>query len=294
MRSLLDRHLGEDWWRRASDPATWEALDTVPDAELWEARREQRSELVEFVKDRSGIDRLAERQPRPGIEAAARAFDSDVLTIGFARRNATYKRIGLLSHDPARTLALLGGPQRVQFILAGKAHPSDEEAKRVIQDLYRFKDSRHVAEHVVYLHDYDLGIAARLVRGCDLWLNLPRPPHEASGTSGMKVVINGGLNLSTLDGWWAEAYDGTNGWALSGDVDPDTGAQDARDAAALFDLLEQEVLPAFYDRDPDGLPHAWLTRVRASIRTLAPAFCAGRMLEDYLQRIYAPTTQTSA
>jgi glycogen phosphorylase len=289
MRGLLDRHLGQDWWRRASKPATWEALDAVPDAELWEARREERAELVEFVKDRSGIDRLAERQPRAGIEAAARAFDPDVLTIGFARRTATYKRIGLLTYDPARTLALLAGPQRVQFVLAGKAHPSDEEAKRVVQEMFRFKDAPNVAEHVVYLHDYDLGIAARLVRGCDLWLNLPRPPFEASGTSGMKAVINGGLNLSTLDGWWAEAYDGTNGWALSGEVDPDARAQDARDAAALFGLLEQEVLPAFYDRDPDGLPRSWLERIRASMRTLAPAFCAGRMLEDYVARIYAPT-----
>jgi glycogen phosphorylase len=293
MRELLDRHLGQDWWRSASEPATWEALDRVPDGELWVARREERAELVEFVKDRSGIDRLAERQPRAGIEAAARAFDPDVLTIGFARRTATYKRIGLLIHDPARTLALLAGPQRVQFVLAGKAHPSDEEAKRTVQDLFRFKDAPHVAERVVYLHDYDLGMAARLVRGCDLWLNLPRPPYEASGTSGMKAVINGGLNLSTLDGWWAEAYDGTNGWALSGEVDPDSSAQDARDAAALFGLLEQEVLPAFYDRDQDGLPRAWLDRIRASIRTLAPAFCAGRMLADYVERIYAPT-QTSA
>ena len=184
----------------------------MPDAELWEARREQRSELVEFIKDRSGIDRLAERQPRAGIEAAARAFDSDVLTIGFARRTATYKRIGLLSHDPARTLALLGGPERVQFVLAGKAHPSDEEAKRVVQDLFRFKDSRQVAEHVVYLHDYDLGMAARLVRGSIYGSTSRAPPYEASGTSGMKAVINGGLN---------------------------------------------------------------------SIRTLAPAFCAGRMLADY-------------
>ncbi len=289
MRGVLDRHLGQDWWRSASEPATWEALDAVSDGELWEARRELRAELVEFVKDRSGIDRLAERQPRPGIEAAAHAFDPDVLTIGFARRTATYKRIGLLTYDPGRTLALLGGPQRVQFVMAGKAHPSDEEAKRVVQEMFRFKDAPHVAEHVVYLHEYDLGMAARLVRGCDLWLNLPRPPYEASGTSGMKAVINGGLNLSTLDGWWAEAYDGTNGWALSGEVDPDSGAQDARDAAALFGLLEGEVLPAFYDRDPDGLPRSWLERIRASMRTLAPAFCAGRMLEDYLDRIYAPT-----
>ena len=293
MRGLLDRHLGEDWWQRASDVATWQALEVVSDAELWEARREQRSELVEFVKERSGIDRLAERQPRAGIEAAARAFDPDVLTIGFARRTATYKRIGLLTHDPGRTLALLAGSQAVQFVLAGKAHPSDEDAKRVVQEMFGFKDAPNVAEHVVYLHDYDLGMAARLVRGCDLWLNLPRPPLEASGTSGMKAVINGGLNLSTLDGWWAEAYDGTNGWALEGEVQADHATQDARDAAALYDLLEQEVVPAFYDRDADGLPRSWLARIRASMRTLAPAFCAGRMLEDYLGRVYAPT-QTSA
>jgi glycogen phosphorylase len=290
MRGVLERHIGEAWWRQASTPATWEALDRVPDDELWEARRQQRAELVEFVQERSGIDRLAERQPRAGIEAAAHAFDPDVLTIGFARRTATYKRLGLLRHDPDRALALLAGRHPVQFVLAGKAHPSDEEAKRVVQDLFAFKDAPRVAEQVVYLHDYDLGMAARLVRGCDLWLNLPRPPLEASGTSGMKAVINGGLNLSTLDGWWAEAYDGTNGWALSGEVDPDHGAQDARDAAALYDLLEQQVLPAFHDRDADGLPRSWLARIRASMRTLAPAFCAGRMLDDYVQQIYAPAT----
>jgi len=169
-------------------------------------------------------------------------------------------------------------------------HPSDDEAKRIVQEMFHFKDARNVAEHVVYLHDYDLGMAPRLVRGCDLWLNLPRPPMEASGTSGMKVVINGGLNLSVLDGWWAEAYDGTNGWALSGEVQADHAAQDARDAAALYDLLEQEVVPAFYDRDTDGLPRSWLARIRASMRTLAPAFCAGRMLDDYVQQIYAPAT----
>ncbi len=293
MRRLLDRHLGEAWWRRASEVETWEALDAVPDAELWSARCEQRAELVEFVKQRSGIDRLAERQPRAGIEAAARAFDPGVLTIGFARRNATYKRIHLLINDPDRVFALLTGPHPVQFVLAGKAHPSDEEAKGVVQELFRFKYAPHVAERVVYLHEYDLGMAARLVRGCDLWLNLPRPPLEASGTSGMKAVINGGLNLSVLDGWWAEAYDGTNGWALPGEVDPDPATQDARDADTLYRLLEQEVVPAFYDRDVEGLPPSWLARIRASIRTLAPAFCAGRMLDDYLERIYTPAS-TSA
>jgi starch phosphorylase len=291
MHRLLDRHLGDDWWRGARDAAIWEALDGVSDAELWEARCEQRADLVAFVKERSGIDRLAERQPRPGIEAAARAFDPDVLTIGFARRNATYKRLGLLVHDPGRAIALLSAPEPIQLVLAGKAHPSDEEAKRVVQDLYRIKDVPQVAEHVVYLHEYDLAVGKMLVRGCDLWLNLPRPPLEASGTSGMKAVINGGLNLSVLDGWWAEAYDGTNGWALPGEVQPDSWTQDARDAGTLYRLLEQEVVPAFYDRDDEGLPRAWLARIRASIRTLAPAFSAGRMLEDYVERIYAPESQ---
>ena len=293
MQRLLERYLGEGWWRNASDPATWAALDDVPDAELWSARCEQRAELVEFVKQRSGVDRLAEHQPRAQIEAAARAFDPDVLTLGFARRNATYKRINLLLNDPARALGLLAGPRPIQLVLAGKAHPSDEEAKRVVQDLFRFKDAPYVMERVVYLHDYDLGMAARLVRGCDVWLNLPRPPYEASGTSGMKSAINGGLQLSVLDGWWAEAYDGTNGWALPGEVDADSGAQDARDAEAMYRLMETEVVPAFYERDADGLPRAWLTRMRASLRTLAPGYCTGRMLDDYLRRVYAPADTSS-
>jgi starch phosphorylase len=291
MHRLFDRHLGEDWWRRASDPAVWDALDDVSDTELWEARCEQRADLVAFVKERSGIDRLAERQSRPIIEAASRVFDPDVLTVGFARRNATYKRLGLLIHDPGRAINLLSGSQPMQLVLAGKAHPSDEEAKRVVQDLYRMKDVPHAAERAVYLHEYDLAMGKMLVRGCDLWLNLPRPPLEASGTSGMKAVINGGLNLSVLDGWWAEAYDGTNGWALPGEASHDAWTQDARDAGTLYRLLEQEVVPAFYDRDADGIPRAWLTRVRASLRTLAPAFTAGRMLADYVERIYAPDSQ---
>jgi starch phosphorylase len=289
MHRLLDRHLGEDWWRRASEVAMWEAIDAVPDDELWSARCEQRADLVAFVRERSGIDRLAEHQPREQIEAAARAFDPDALTIGFARRNATYKRLRLFTIMPRRVRDLMAGERSIQFVLGGKAHPSDDEAKRAVQELFRFKTAPNVAERVVYLHEYDLAVAKLLVRGCDLWLNLPRPPLEASGTSGMKVAINGGLNLSVLDGWWAEAYDGANGWALPGEVQFDHGMQDARDAATLYRLLEQEVVPAFYDRDGDGLPTSWLTRIRASIRTLAPAFCAGRMLEDYVERIYAPT-----
>ena len=171
-------------------------------------------------------------------------------------------------------------------MLAGKAHPRDDDAKRVLQSLFGLKHARVVGERVVFLDDYDLASAAWLVRGCDVWLNLPRPPLEASGTSGMKSAINGGLQLSVLDGWWAEAYDGSNGWALPGDIDRDHAAQDERDAETLHSLLADEIVPAFYARDSGGLPPAWLARIRASLRSVAPRFGAGRMLAEYVHGPY--------
>jgi starch phosphorylase len=223
---------------------------------------------------------------REYVQAAARAFDPAVLTIGFARRVATYKRLDLLTHDPEWTLSLLGGERPVQVVLAGKAHPRDEEAKRSLQRLFGLKYAQIVGERVVFLDDYDLSSAAWLVRGCDVWLNVPRPPQEASGTSGMKSVINGGLQLSVLDGWWAEGYDGSNGWGLPGEVDLDHQAQDARDAEMLHRVLEDEVLPAFYERDEHDLPVRWLALMRASLRTLAPRFSASRMLAEYVEGPY--------
>jgi starch phosphorylase len=286
MRALLDRHLGEGWLTRATDPATWAPVDDIPAAELWSARREQRAQLVDFVRDRAVADRLGRDEPRGYAEAAAE-FDPDALTLGFARRLATYKRLDLLVQDAERALHILSGDRPVQVVIAGKAHPRDDGGKRLVQELFAHKLTPGFATHVVYLDDYDLRMAAWLVRGCDVWVNLPRPPLEASGTSGMKSAVNGGLNLSVLDGWWAEAYDGTNGWALSGAVDHDHGAQDARDGAELLRLLESEIAPAFYERDADGIPAAWLARVRASLRTNGPAFGAGRMLEDYEGQIYS-------
>jgi starch phosphorylase len=209
-----------------------------------------------------------------------------VLTIGFARRVATYKRLEILTRDPDWTLRLLDGDRPVQVVLAGKAHPRDEEAKRTLQAVFGLKAARVVGERVVFLDDYDLASGQELVRGCDVWLNLPRPPLEASGTSGMKNVFNGGLQLSVLDGWWAEAYDGTNGWAISGEVDHDHHAQDERDAAAFHHLLDDQVLPAFYDRDESGLPRRWIELMRASLRTLGPMFCASRMLAQYVEGPY--------
>jgi glycogen phosphorylase len=285
MWRLLDRHLGDDWLSRATDPATWAPVDAIPDAELWGVRREQRAQLIEYVRHRAVVDRLARDEPRPYAEAAA-AFDPDVLTIGFARRLATYKRLNLLLQDVDRAIQLVGGDRPIQVLLAGKAHPRDDQGKALVQGLFRMKEAPNFAARVAYLDDYDLRMASYLVRGCDVWINLPRPPLEASGTSGMKNVVNGGLHLSVLDGWWAEGYDGSNGWALSGDVDHDHGAQDARHAAELFRLLEDEVGPEFYARDGSGIPAAWLRRVRNSLRTCGQEFGAGRMLEDYEKKVY--------
>jgi len=286
MRALLDRHLPEDWCERATDPNVWAAVDGIPPDELWQTRGEQRADLIAFVQGRSVADRLVRGDVRGYVDAAARAFDPEVLTIGFARRVATYKRLELLTRDPEWTLRLLDSDRPVQVVLAGKAHPRDEEAKRSLQAVFGLKAAKVVGERVVFLDDYDLATGQALVRGCDVWLNLPRPPLEASGTSGMKNVFNGGLQLSVLDGWWAEAYDGTNGWAISGEVDADHHAQDERDAAAFHGLMDEQVLPAFYERDEGGVPARWIEMMRASLRTLGPLFCASRMLAQYVEGPY--------
>jgi starch phosphorylase len=282
MRALLDEHLGDGWITRAADPQTWAGVDAIGDEVLLAVRRRQRAALVDLVRERIPRDRLGRGEERSFVEAGEVAFDPDVLTIGFARRVATYKRLGLMVHDAQRALSLLRGDRPVQLIIAGKAHPKDEPGKQLIQQLLHLRGAEGTQGRVVFLADYDLASAARLVGGCDVWANLPRPPLEASGTSGMKSVLNGGLQLSVLDGWWAEAYDGANGWALPGEVDADHQAQDARDAATLYRLLEDEIVPEFYAGDG-----AWVRRMRASLRTLAPMFSATRMLADYERKMYA-------
>jgi starch phosphorylase len=210
-----------------------------------------------------------------------------VLTVGFARRLATYKRLYLLTFDRSRALQLLQGQRPIQILIAGKAHPQDEEAKRVVQQqLFPIRSAPVVGRRVCYLEDHDLSMAIQLVRGCDVWMNLPRPPLEASGTSGMKSALNGGLNLGVLDGWWEEACDGTNGWGIGGEESTDHAAQDARDAVALYDLLEHEVVPLFYDRDDRGIPRGWVSRVKRSLATIGPRYSSQRMLGDYLEKAY--------
>jgi starch phosphorylase len=287
MRALLDRHLGEDWLARATDPATWSPVDDIPAAELWEARCAQRAQMIDYVRDRAVHDRLGRDEPQSYAEAAA-GLDPDALTLGFARRLATYKRLHLLVADAERSLRLVAGERPVQLVLAGKAHPRDDDGKRLVQRLFEIKGHPQVGRRVVYLDDYDVALGAAMTRGCDIWVNVPRPPLEASGTSGIKSAVNGGLQLSVLDGWWPEAYDGSNGWAISGEVDHDHGAQDWRHAHELYRLLSEEVVPTFYDRGEDGIPRAWVAKVRAALRTCGPGFAAGRMLADYERKVYAP------
>jgi starch phosphorylase len=284
---LLDSVLGAGWSTRTSDPGMWRAVDDLPADELWATRCEIRAGLVERVRRHSVRDRLLRGEQIDYVEAAAETFDADTLTVGFARRIATYKRLHLLTFDPGRALALLDPPDPLQLLFAGKAHPNDEGAKRVVQQVFSVKGDPRVGRRVAFLENYDLSMATWLVAGCDVWVNLPRPPNEASGTSGMKAALNGGLNLSVLDGWWAEAFDGTNGWDIDGDVDDDEAAQDDRHATRLYDLLEHEVVPLFYRRDVHGVPQGWVDMIKSSLRTLVPRFAATRMLEDYVRDVYA-------
>ena len=292
MRELLDDTLGDGWLSRADDPATWAPVLDIPDTDLWAARVRARRELVEWLRDRDVADRLARDEPRPAVEAATDALDPDRLTIGFARRVAAYKRLPLLYRDLERTASLL---EHAQFAIAGKAHPRDLDAKEKLAGFFAlpWSDVR-IGARMTFVEDYDMSIAARLVSGCDVWLNVPRPPWEASGTSGMKAAMNGAVNASVLDGWWAEAYDGRNGFAIGDpaaaelvEAADEAEARDEADAAALYDVLERQVVPAFSERDADGVPRAWAAMVKASLTTVGPRFCATRMVREYVDRVYA-------
>ncbi len=287
MRALLDRHLGAEWAQQALDATTWDAVLQIPDAELWAARSRQREQLIELVRTRSVIERLGRGHGAERAHAAAGTFSPEVLTVGFARRVATYKRLELLMADVERMAALLDNAQRpVQLVIAGKAHPRDEEGKRLVVRLFENGGQNPgLARRVVFLEDYDMRLGALLTAGCDVWVNLPRPPLEASGTSGMKSAINGGLQLSVLDGWWPEAYDSSIGWAIDGTVDSDHGAQDVRHANELYRLLGEQVVPLYYSRE-QGLPVGWLQMIRRSLMRCGPSFGAGRMVSDYASLIY--------
>jgi glycogen phosphorylase len=286
MQALLERRLAADWRIRLDDASLWERIASIPDAELWAVRQMLRRELVEYARVQSIRVRQARGEAPDYVESAALVFDPDVLTVGFARRVATYKRLHLFMRQFDRGLRLLANEVKaIQVVVAGKAHPQDEEAKQSLRAVLELRRAPHLASRVAFLEDYDLDMARRLVAGVDLWVNVPRPPLEASGTSGMKVVLNGGLNLSVLDGWWIEGYDGETGWAIdSASADP--AMQDDRDAAAMYDLLEHQIVPLFYERDAGGLPRGWIGRIKASMQRLIPRFSADRMVREYATMLY--------
>ncbi len=292
MAQLFDRYIGPRWREDPTDPRVWERASAIPDEELWRTHERRRERLVAFARQRL-VAQLEQRgMPPAEIEAAHEALDPDTLTIGFARRFATYKRATLLLKDPERFMALLCGELPVQFIFAGKAHPHDVEGKEFIRQIVHFARTAGCRNRIVFLEDYDMVMARYLVQGCDVWLNVPRRPLEASGTSGMKAALNGVLNLSTLDGWWAEAYRPQIGWAVgAGETYADTEMQDYIERNALYDLLEKDIIPAFYNRGADNLPREWIARMKASLRELAPIYNTARMVKEYTRRFYFPALE---
>jgi len=290
MFRLYDRHFGTNWHSRSSEPQIWEGIDDVDDGELWETHLNLKSRLVDFVRKRA-IEQAERRgEPEETLQKLGRTLSPDALTIGFARRFATYKRANLLLADIELLASMVNDPKYpVQFIFAGKAHPRDEPGKRVLQEIAQLMRNPKFADKFVFVEDYDINVGRHLVQGVDVWLNNPRRPLEASGTSGQKVVLNGGLNLSVLDGWWAEAYDGLNGFAIgTGRTHSNMDAHDSRDGADLYKVLKEEVIPLYYQRDRDGLPRGWIKRMKRTIRTLGWRFNADRMVMDYTMKCYIP------
>jgi starch phosphorylase len=287
-QTLFEKYLGESWPALLRDREKWrQRVARISDEEIWAAHSLLKQRLVAFVRQRSFLSRLNRAESAEYIEAARRIFDPEVLTIGFARRVAGYKRWNLLLTDQARLLRIINDEQRpVQFVFSGKAHPQDGESKLVLQQVAQWKYDPAVRDRAVFLEDYDHEIARQLVQSVDVWMNVPRRPLEASGTSGEKVAMNGGLNLSILDGWWMEGYDGQNGFAISRDVSGEAGG-DAGDAESLYTVLEREVVPLYYERDRNGLPRKWIAMMKHSIATLAPEFNSDRMVEDYVRQIYS-------
>lgn len=293
MADVLDRYLGSKWSQSGNDSAVWAKVDQIPDEELWEVKDRRRERLVSFLRRRLRRQYEWRGKSEYEIRETREILNPDALTIGFARRFATYKRATLILSDPERIVRLLNDPhQPVQILIAGKAHPKDDGGKELIRQIVEFTRREDVKNRIFFLEDYDLTLARHLVQGVDVWLNTPRRPMEASGTSGMKVLANGGLNLSILDGWWAEGYDPEAGWAIGGGEEhADPHSQDLLESSALYDLLEKEVVPLFFDRGKDGIPRGWLKRMRYSMRHLCPVFNTNRMVAEYADRFYIPATQ---
>jgi starch phosphorylase len=288
IQAMYQQLLGEKWLEMTRHPSAWAVgIEKISDEELWQTHSLLKQRLVAFVRDRSFDARLARGETDEYIEAARTIFDSAILTIGFARRIAGYKRWDLLLTDQERLIRLMNDPNRpVQFVFAGKAHPHDHGAKLILQKLMKWQRELSVRQRVAFIEDYDQEVARHLVQGVDVWMNVPRRPYEASGTSGQKAAMNGVVNFSVLDGWWLEGYDGSNGFAIGDLSELSDDEADLQDAEAMYRILEEEMIPRFYDRDGDDIPRRWLAMMKRSIQTLVPAFNSDRMVAEYAERIY--------
>ncbi|MFZ0592194.1 MAG: alpha-glucan family phosphorylase, partial [Bryobacteraceae bacterium] len=286
---LFDRYLDHDWRERRDESDVWTAILSIPDEELWAARRALRAYLIAFVRERARL-RWVEQSVSPAqVVAGGTLLDPEALTIGFARRFTAYKRPELIFNDAERLAEILNSSRYpVQIVFAGKAHPADDIGKHHLQRVYKRAMDPAFGGRIAFVDDYDLHVAHFFVQGCDVWLNTPRKPLEASGTSGMKASMNGVIHLSVGDGWWQEGFTGANGWLIDGRVSNQNPDADAADAEALYRVIEQEVVPSFYERDANGIPRRWLSMVREAIRTVAPNFGTGRMLKQYVEELYAP------
>ncbi|MFO0817300.1 MAG: alpha-glucan family phosphorylase [Pirellulales bacterium] len=290
MWHLYDRHFPAQWTARMGEAETWQQIQHIDPGELWETHNALKNQLLAFVRRRVSRQSRRRGEPDEVVEAARNVLDPNILTIGFGRRFATYKRAGLVFSDVERVVRLMSDPARpVQFVFAGKAHPRDEPGKQLIQKVANLRHDPRFRGRVVFLEDYDINVCRHMIQGVDVWLNNPRQPLEASGTSGQKAVLNGALNLSILDGWWAEAFDGSNGFAIGrGTSHVSDELTDRRDAESLYHVLETQVIPKFYERDVDGLPRGWIQMMMNSISTLAWRFSAHRMVADYTRTCYVP------
>ncbi|MBX3411633.1 MAG: alpha-glucan family phosphorylase [Pirellulales bacterium] len=290
MQGLYDRYFPANWFSRMGEPEVWQGIHQIDPGELWETHQALKNLLLAFVRRRLSRQCRRRGEPDDAVEAARNMLDPNVLTIGFARRFATYKRASLILSDIDRFSALLNDEDRpIQVIFAGKAHPADEPGKQLIREIANLRFDERFAGKVAFVEDYDINVCRHLVQGVDVWLNTPRRPLEASGTSGQKAVLNGGLNFSVLDGWWAEAYDGKNGFAIgTGNSHVSDELNDKRDADDLYRVLETKIIPLYYDRDIDGLPRGWIKMMMNSISSLAWRFSAHRMVMDYVRSAYLP------
>jgi starch phosphorylase len=297
MADLYDRYLGPRWIERPAELEIWKRVKRIPDEELWRTHERRRERLVAFARRRLRTQ-LEQRGSRPSeIRLAEEVLDPEALTIGFARRFATYKRATLLFRDLERLAGIMGSKDRpVQIIFAGKAHPRDNPGKELIRQIIHHARRLELRNRIVFIEDYDMVVGRYLVQGVDVWLNTPRRPHEASGTSGMKATANGALNLSVLDGWWDEGYTPETGWAIGRgeEYSEDQAAyQDEVEANAIYDLLEKEIVPLFYERGRDGLPRGWIAKMKAAMRDHAGVFNTNRMVRDYTDLCYEPSAGRS-